>query len=84
MIGPLEKNKAKCLHCGDILVSEDDFVECSCGRLRIGCGKALQFRTGVEGKDYKEMSVYNSEYLKKLNPNDTPPSKIPPPQPKMR
>ena len=56
-------NKAKCLHCGDMLISESDkpseVVTCGCGRLRISGGSTSMLRSGILGRDYKEMSQLN-------------------------
>lgn len=56
-------NKAKCLHCGDILISQaeapSEKVSCSCGRLNISGGATSMLRSGILGKDYQEMSQLN-------------------------
>lgn len=52
------QNMAKCLRCGEIVVSEfrHDFVTCSCGSLSVDGGNAYLRRVG-EREDWEEMSV---------------------------
>lgn len=52
-----KKNRAKCLICEDILNSDtvDNWIECSCGSLKIRGGKFFLDRIGEQSK-YKEMS----------------------------
>ena len=76
-MGPIKINKAKCLHCGDILISEGSYETCSCGALTIGAGSMLQYRSGKEGVDYKELSVMNEEFFGAKNPNDVVPEDVP-------
>jgi hypothetical protein len=54
----IQSNKAKCLHCNDILISEETEIElkCTCGKLTISGGQSFLLRSGVQGKDYQEMS----------------------------
>ena len=76
-IGPIKINKAKCLHCGDILISNGGYETCGCGKLTIGAGSTLQYRTGKEGVDYKELSVMNQEFFGIINPIDSYPEDVP-------
>jgi hypothetical protein len=76
-MNPIKTNKAKCLHCGDILISEATYEECSCGRLKIGCGRNILYRSGIEGKDYRELSEYDLDFFKKQNPNTHVPKDLP-------
>ena len=59
----IRMNKARCLHCKDVLVSEkgqgDVEVKCSCGKLVISGGHAFLLRSGNQGTDYAEMSEMN-------------------------
>jgi hypothetical protein len=55
----IRKNKAKCLHCHDILIStpENKVKTCSCGILTISGGHSHIIRSGKRNKDYEELSV---------------------------
>lgn len=58
------KNSAKCLKCGDVLVSthRHDFVECSCGNLFID-GGLNYLRMGLrDGSDSYESLVEYENY----------------------
>jgi len=59
----IEKNKAKCLLCGSIVLSPNDAPSqqrsCDCGKLTISGGATHLLRTGVAGKTYEELSVLN-------------------------
>lgn len=62
----LTLNKAKCLSCGDEIISEVEsvFKSCSCGKLKISGGKKDTIRVLTEGSpakvgvDYAELSTY--------------------------
>jgi hypothetical protein len=53
-----KKNRAKCLNCDDIVESKnlDDWIECSCGSLKIRGGSSFLERSCQPNK-YKELSV---------------------------
>lgn len=62
----IKVNKAKCRHCGDILISNTEDRKlaseqhtCSCGKLSMYGGGTSLVRTGIQGVDYDEMSVMN-------------------------
>lgn len=76
-MGPIKINKAKCLHCGDVLISEGKYETCSCGKLTIGAGSAVQYRSGEKDVDYKEMSIMNESFFGKINPKETVPKDVP-------
>jgi len=56
-------NKVKCLHCGDILISQSEtpseVMVCSCGRIKMSGGATSMLRSGIQNTDYKEMSQLN-------------------------
>ena len=56
----IKVNMAKCLLCGDIIVSEHrhDHQACSCGMLKVDGGKEYIRRGFRNEKDYEEMSIY--------------------------
>lgn len=66
--GMVRLNKAKCLECGDILISKEvgKFETCTCGALTIGGGLHYLERKG--NKRYKEMSTMID--VSELNPNE--------------
>jgi hypothetical protein len=57
----IQENKARCKHCGDLLISSEDQVEdtCTCGKLKVSGGKGYLGRTGTKGVDYEELSELN-------------------------
>jgi hypothetical protein len=61
----IQKNKAKCLHCGDVIMSTPDkkVETCSCGKLTVKGGHSYILRTGKRGVDYEEMSFLNYEQV---------------------
>jgi hypothetical protein len=67
--GMVKLNKAKCLICGDVLISKDvnKLETCSCGQFSISGGKHFIMRKGLEGK-YREMSQMID--ISDLNPNE--------------
>jgi hypothetical protein len=56
----LVRNQAKCLLCGDVLVSRfrHDFVTCSCGGLSVDGGQAYTRRAAGDASTWEEQSVY--------------------------
>lgn len=66
--GLVKVNKAKCLDCGDILVSKETNVllTCSCGGLQIAGGQHFVERRGTG--NYKELSQMAD--LTDINPNE--------------
>jgi len=65
--GMVKLNKAKCLLCGDILISKEPNKQetCSCGSLSISGGKYFLSR---KGEKFREMSQMID--LTELNPNE--------------
>lgn len=65
----ITKNKAKCLRCGDVVISSPDKKAdtCSCGKLTVKGGHSFIMRTGKRDIDYTEMSVFNYENLPESN-----------------
>jgi hypothetical protein len=63
----IQKNKAKCLHCGDIVISSPDkkVDTCSCGKLTVKGGHSFIMRTGRRGIDYEELSFLNYDAVPK-------------------
>jgi hypothetical protein len=66
--GLVKVNKAKCLSCGDILISKESnvLVTCSCGSLQIAGGIHFLERRGTE--NYKELSQMAD--VSDMNPNE--------------
>jgi hypothetical protein len=69
----IKTNKIKCLHCGDIIISNiseiEKRVECSCGKCVILGGGSFLGR-GEQNKDYKELSeMDNSKIPKEIKDN---------------
>jgi len=54
-------NKARCRRCSEILISncENKEESCGCGFLKIGGGHSWIKRNGKSGVDYDELSVLN-------------------------
>ena len=54
----IKLNRAKCLSCGDILISKAESagkeITCSCGGLTIAGGSTHSYR---RGKNYKDMCI---------------------------
>jgi hypothetical protein len=63
----IQKNKAKCLHCGDILISSPDkkVETCSCGKVTVKGGHSFIMRVGKRGVDYEELSILNYNGVEK-------------------
>lgn len=61
----LKLNRAKCRHCGDVLISEyrHDFKHCSCGTISVDGGLDYVKRSFAHSipEDLIEMSIYESE-----------------------
>jgi hypothetical protein len=57
----LVRNQAKCLGCGDTIVSRHthDFVTCSCGALSVDGGRSYARRAFKEEVPWEELSVYS-------------------------
>jgi len=74
IMGIILINKAKCLQCGDILISKDaaKMEVCSCGSLEIGGGSHFVAR---KGNKFREMSQFND--LTNINPNENVPMSPP-------
>jgi hypothetical protein len=66
--GLVKLNKAKCLICGDILISKESnkLVSCTCGALTIAGGNHFLERRGTN--QYKELS--DMADLTDINPNE--------------
>lgn len=60
MLRFVKLNKAKCLHCGDIVISNPETPsleeKCQCNKLIISGGSTHMIRNGKQGVDYQEMS----------------------------
>ena len=57
----LTLNCIMCLHCNDVIVSDDDvdgLTPCKCGKVAINGGKNYLRRTGIVGEDYEELSIW--------------------------
>lgn len=56
----IERNRAKCLHCFDVIESEHqhDFCTCSCGNLSVDGGLSYIKRC-LENHQYKELSEFS-------------------------
>jgi len=61
-------NRAKCLNCGEVLISthRHDFVGCSCGKLAVDGGLDYLRRVGT---DYEEQSIYNTDSIEIIREN---------------
>ena len=58
-------NQAKCLKCGDIIISHHrhDFKSCKCGLLSVDGGNDYTRRLFRDRNDFEELSVYSdAEY----------------------
>ena len=53
------KNQARCLVCGDVVVSKHthDFVTCTCGNLSVDGGLDYQKRSCKDPSKYEEMTI---------------------------
>lgn len=58
----IKRNRAKCLHCGDIIESKNrhDFVTCTCGMLSVDGGLDYLKRCG-DLKFMEELSEYTDD-----------------------
>lgn len=58
-VGDVFENKAKCLSCGDVIMSKHvhDFVWCSCGKLGVDGGSHYAKRNFQNKDEWEEMSV---------------------------
>lgn len=58
----ITRNSAKCLSCGDEIVSahRHDFVTCVCGNLFVDGGNDYR-RRGFKTGDWEDTSVYTTE-----------------------
>jgi hypothetical protein len=59
-IGNIFENKAKCLKCGDVIISKNvhDYSQCKCGNLAVDGGSWYAKRTYHEENSYEDMIVY--------------------------
>jgi hypothetical protein len=57
----LVRNQAKCLKCGDVIVSRHthDFVTCSCGALSVDGGISYARRAFDNDTPWEELSIYS-------------------------
>ena len=62
-MGKIIENSAKCLKCGDKIVSKHrhDYVTCRCGNLSVDGGTDYIKRTVGDMTKYKELSVGDVE-----------------------
>ena len=58
-VGDIYLNSAKCLKCGEVLISKHrhDFVTCSCGGLSVDGGSWYAKRNFMKIEDFEELSV---------------------------
>ena len=58
-VGDVFENKAKCLPCGEVIMSKHkhDFVWCSCGKLGVDGGSWYCKRLYQNVEDWEELSV---------------------------
>lgn len=61
-------NRAKCLDCGDIIISKHrhDFVKCTCGNLAVDGGESYLRRLSTPKRNFEEMTVYSDAPFKEL------------------
>jgi hypothetical protein len=59
-IGNIFENKAKCLKCGEIIISKNvhNYAICKCGNLAVDGGSWYCKRVYKKENSYKEMSIY--------------------------
>lgn len=59
-IGDIFENKAKCLKCGDIIISKNvhNYSQCKCGNLAVDGGSWYCKRAFKEENSYEDMIVY--------------------------
>lgn len=64
-------NRAKCLKCGDTLISKHghDFVTCSCGSLSVDGGQDYLKRCYNNDRDILELSIYQSSPWEEIRSN---------------
>lgn len=58
-VGDIFENKAKCLKCGDVIVSKNrhDYVSCHCGNLSVDGGSWYAKRGFHEEDSWEELST---------------------------
>jgi len=58
-VGDIFENKAKCLSCGDVIMSKNrhDFIWCSCGKLGVDGGSHYAKRIFQSIDGWEELSV---------------------------
>lgn len=78
----IKLNKAKCLACGEILLSPLDRPAeeqvCGCGNLKMSGGSTHLVRNGYNGKTFQELSEINID--DRSCPNIKEDTQDPPPQ----
>lgn len=59
-VGNIFENRAKCLKCGDVIISRNvhDYVTCSCGDLSVDGGSWYAKRSCASLNNYEELSTY--------------------------
>jgi hypothetical protein len=62
-IGSIFKNQAKCLLCGETIISKNrhDYVSCSCGNVSVDGGSWYARRSIHEEDKYNDLSIYYEE-----------------------
>lgn len=62
-IGDVFENKAECLKCNDVIMSENrhHYNTCSCGNLSVDGGSWYLRRGFKEENSYKELSTYYND-----------------------
>ena len=64
-------NRIQCLKCNDIIISYHvhDFVQCSCKAIANDGGTEYFRRIGLEGIDYKDLSLYDDSPFEEIRDN---------------
>ena len=65
------RNRAKCLHCNDIITSYHghDFVTCLCGKVSVDGGTNYLKRSFEKPTDYEDLSVYSNAPFEEIREN---------------
>jgi len=78
----IKLNKAKCLRCNSIVISQEhrpsDVEVCDCGSLKISGGRTHLIRNGTAGRDYEELTIIeiNDQNCPDVNAETVDPEKI--------
>jgi hypothetical protein len=65
------RNRAKCLHCNDIITSYHghDYVTCLCGKISVDGGNQYLKRSFDKPTDYEDLSVYSNAPFEEIREN---------------